>query len=99
MTKRIWSDGKTVVAYKGFRSGFNDDGKPWLELYTYGGDGKYAVMREDVEPIREVLSALKIGDSVELEWKDKPTSKYKVVKAVRKIQKPVQQVQFDIFSV
>ena len=69
MTKRIWSDGTTVVAYKGFRSGFNDDGKPWLELYTYGGDGKYAVMREDVEPIRKILSALKIGDSVELEWK------------------------------
>ena len=99
MTKRIWSDGTTVVAYKGFRSGFNDDGKPWLELYTYGGDGKYAVMREDVEPLREILSALKIGDSVELEWKDKPTSKYKVVKAVRKVQKPVQQVMFDIFSV
>lgn len=74
-------------------------GNKWGFVHTFDGEKQYAVM-DAKETVYPVLDKARSGDIVKLRLRDNG-GKYLIVKEAEivKAQKPVQQVQFDIFSV
>lgn len=85
--------------YKGDDTDGHGDGNKYGYVYTYDGEKQYAVM-DAKDTVYPVLDKAKTGDIVKLRLRDNG-NKYLIVKEAEivKSQKPVQQVQFDIFSV